>query len=252
MNPSFLCKVGVKPGLALRSTIPKLLLGAVVLGGAGSLLSSGAAQAAIVPGNLCWFGVAAGPAGTPQCATYDAVTSPGGTQFTLADKLVNLGALTFGAKSGTLGFQWTPISPPGFEQDQFSLQLDFNPDSEGPYTGEYDYEISVLDPNYEFATAELDSIVSGVPVGTTVTKKIFGFADIVSTDGSNETGVPVNGPVLKVQNIWDVKTGSVLNSFGDTYTQAAKVPGPLPLLGAGIAFGFSRKLRRRISTSAQA
>jgi len=63
--------------------------------------------------------------------------------------------------------------------------------------------------------------------------------------------VPVNGSVLKVQNIWDVKTGSVLNSFGDTYTQDA-VPGPLPLLGAGIAFGFSRKLRRRISTSAQA
>ena len=251
MNPSFLRKVGVKPGLALRSTIPKLLLGAVALGGAGSLLSAGSAQATIVPGNLCWFGVAAGPAGTPQCVTYDSVTSPGGTQFTLADKLVNLGALTFGAKSGTLGFQWTPISPPGFEQDQFSLQLDFNPDSEGPYTGQFDYQISVLDPNFEFSTAELDSIVSGDPTGTTVTKKIFGFANIVSIDGSSETGVPVNGSVLKVQNIWDVKTGSVLNSFGDTYTQD-KVPGPLPLLGAGIAFGFSRKLRRRINASAQA
>ena len=251
MNFSFLRNVGAKPALALCSTIPKLLLGAVVVGGAGSLLSAGPAQAAIVPGNLCWFGVAAGPLGTPQCATYDPITSPLGTQFTIQDKLVNLGALTFGAKSGTLGFQWTPISPPGFEQDQFSLQLDFNPDSEGPYSGQFDYEISVLDPSYEFATAELDSIVSGVPVGTTVTKKIFGFADIVSTDGSNETGVPVKGKLLKVQNIWDVKTGSVLNSFGDTYTQD-KVPGPLPLLGAGIAFGFSRKLRRRINASAQA
>ena len=252
MNPSFLRKVGVKPGLALRSTIPKLLLGAVALGGAGTLLSAGSAQATIVPGNLCWFGVASGPVGTPQCATYDSITSPGGTQFTLADKLVNLGALAFGAKAGTLGFQWTPISPPGFAQDQFSLQLDFNPDSEGPYTGQFDYQISVLDPNFEFSTAELDSIVSGVPVGTTVTKKIFGFADIVSTDGSNETGVPVNGTVLTVQNIWDVKPGSVLNSFGDTYTQKEVVPGPLPLLGAGIAFGFSRKLRRRINASAQA
>ena len=250
MNLSFLRKVGVKPGLALRSTIPKLLLGAVALGGAGSLLASGSAQAAIVAGNLCWFGSAAGPAGTPECASYDPI-SDAGTQFTIQDKLVNLGLLNWGTKAGTLGFQWTPISPPGFEQDQFSLQLDFNPDSEGPYTGQFDYQISVLDPNYEFATAELDSIVSGVPVGTTVTKKIFGFADIVSTDGSNETGVPVSGKLLKVQNIWDVKAGSVLNSFGDTYTQD-KVPGPLPLLGAGIAFGFSRKLRRRISASAQA
>ena len=250
MNLSFLRKVGVKPGLALRSTIPKLLLGAVALGGAGSLLASGSAQAAIVAGNLCWCGSAAGPAGTPECASYDPI-SDAGTQFTIQDKLVNLGFLNWGTKAGTLGFQWTPISPPGFEQDQFSLQLDFNPDSEGPYTGQFDYQISVLDPNYEFATAELDSIVSGVPVGTTVTKKIFGFADIVSTDGSNETGVPVSGKLLKVQNIWDVKAGSVLNSFGDTYTQD-KVPGPLPLLGAGIAFGFSRKLRRRINASAQA
>ena len=30
----------------------------------------------------------------------------------------------------------------------------------------------------------------------------------------------------------------------------AEVPGPLPLMGAGIAFGFSRKLRRRIRQSA--
>ena len=250
MNLSFLRKVGVKPGLALRSTIPKLLLGAVALGGAGSLLASGSAQAAIVAGNLCWFGSAAGPSGTPECASYDPI-SDAGTQFTIQDKLVNLGLLNWGTKAGTLGFQWTPISPPGFEQDQFSLQLDFNPDSDGPYTGQFDYQISVLDPNYEFATAELDSIVSGVPVRTTVTKKIFGFADIVSTDGSNETGVPVSGKLLKVQNIWDVKAGSVLNSFGDTYTQD-KVPAPLPLLGAGIAFGFSRKLRRRINASAQA
>jgi hypothetical protein len=36
----------------------------------------------------------------------------------------------------------------------------------------------------------------------------------------------------------------VLDSFKNTYTQP--VPGPLPLLGAGTAFGFSRRLRRRV------
>jgi hypothetical protein len=30
---------------------------------------------------------------------------------------------------------------------------------------------------------------------------------------------------------------------------SAKVPGPLPILGAGMAFGFSRSLRRRVQTS---
>ena len=255
MNPSFLRKVGVKPGLALRSTIPKLLLGAVALGGAGTLLSAGAAQATIVPGNLCWFGVASGPVGTPQCATYDSVTSPGGTQFTLADKLVNLGALTFGTKAGTLGFQWTQIPPVGgLDLDLFALALDFNPDTAGPYSGQFDYAISI-DPtnNYEFATAQLDSIVNGSPpLNTIVTKKIFGFANLVSTNGSNVVGVPVSGKTLLVQNIWSTGTGDVLDSFKDVYTQKEVVPGPLPLLGAGIAFGFSRKLRGRIKASAQA
>jgi hypothetical protein len=42
-------------------------------------------------------------------------------------------------------------------------------------------------------------------------------------------------------------------SFTNTVVQAAppsQVPGPLPLLGAGAAFGFSRKLRARIKTKA--
>jgi len=36
----------------------------------------------------------------------------------------------------------------------------------------------------------------------------------------------------------------VLASFQNIYSQM--VPGPLPLLGAGTAFGFSRSLRRRL------
>lgn len=37
-----------------------------------------------------------------------------------------------------------------------------------------------------------------------------------------------------------------INSWSLTVTP---VPGPLPLLGVGAAFGYSRRLRRRISTS---
>jgi MYXO-CTERM domain-containing protein len=50
--------------------------------------------------------------------------------------------------------------------------------------------------------------------------------------------------------------GSVFQSLlstGDTITvnatsAPADVPGPLPLLGAGAAFGWSRRLRKRIAT----
>ncbi len=34
------------------------------------------------------------------------------------------------------------------------------------------------------------------------------------------------------------------------FVSTAEVPGPLPLVSAGVAFGFSRKLRRRIATTA--
>jgi hypothetical protein len=39
-----------------------------------------------------------------------------------------------------------------------------------------------------------------------------------------------------------------LTSITNAWTQRrVGVPGPLPIIGAGVAFGFSRRLRRRIS-----
>ena len=81
-----------------------------------------------------------------------------------------------------------------------------------------------------------------------ITTRILGFADIVSTNGSNEPGVPVSGSVLTVRNFWSVPQGAVLDNFKDTYTQSP-VPGPLPLLGAGMGFAFSRRLRSRIRSA---
>jgi hypothetical protein len=46
----------------------------------------------------------------------------------------------------------------------------------------------------------------------------------------------------------------VANSLGTIYSitpgPASEVPGPLPILGAGAAFGFSRRLRHRIKLAA--
>jgi hypothetical protein len=42
--------------------------------------------------------------------------------------------------------------------------------------------------------------------------------------------------------------GAGVTQFSNRLTQA--VPGPLPILGAGAAFGFSRKLRRRVNLAA--
>jgi hypothetical protein len=50
-----------------------------------------------------------------------------------------------------------------------------------------------------------------------------------------------------VQITSDGVIDNVQNTFGQTGTTG--VPGPLPLLGIGAAFGMSRKLRKRIKGS---
>jgi hypothetical protein len=254
MLTSLLRGAGCEPRLAPRSTIAQLLIAAAMVGGAGSLLLPAPAQATPVVGKqICWFGT--DPLdGSSQCTTYNPISGTG-TQFALEDKTVSLGSLNFGPKSGTLGFQFTPIPPAGYDKDLFALALDFNPDSAGPYSGSFDYTLDIDSTNnYEFATAQLDSIVNGdYPLNTTVEKKIVGVGSLFSINGSNVVPFNLSGKQLIVENIWNADTGDVLDSFKDVYTQKTiEVPGPLPLLGAGIAFGFSRKLRGRIKASTQA
>ena len=71
----------------------------------------------------------------------------------------------------------------------------------------------------------------------TTPTKLFN-ANVTTTDFSNEV----------IANA----TGAGLTQFSNRLNQQAppEVPGPLPLLGAGAAFGFSRKLRNRVKLAA--
>jgi hypothetical protein len=61
----------------------------------------------------------------------------------------------------------------------------------------------------------------------------------------------IGGPVVFTSSI--NVTGGRMDTFTDTVAQQIQVPvpGPLPILGAAAAFGYSRRLRKRISTSHQ-
>ena len=51
------------------------------------------------------------------------------------------------------------------------------------------------------------------------------------------------------QNTWDSifgRASTTISNFNGP-TAAASVPGPLPILGVGAAFAYSRRLRRRIN-----
>ena len=68
--------------------------------------------------------------------------------------------------------------------------------------------------------------------------------------------MPISETFINVTDSWDLNpnTGTVM-SISNTYTQTTQtqvVPGPLPILGIGAAFGFSRKLRKRIKGSGAA
>lgn len=52
-------------------------------------------------------------------------------------------------------------------------------------------------------------------------------------------------------NVTTVSGGTIVINVNDPNPPTTAVPGPLPVLGAGAAFGYSRRLRRRILSSSQ-
>ena len=59
----------------------------------------------------------------------------------------------------------------------------------------------------------------------------------------------VRGVYASDSSIYAATTGGL--SIAPLSSPPSEVPGPLPLLGAGAAFGWSRRLRRRLSGTEQ-
>jgi hypothetical protein len=263
MFSSILQKAGFKPGHSLRSSVPKLLMTAVMIGGAGSLLSAGSANAAII-GN---FG-----------NSLPSDLQPGDV-FTNGDKILTL--LTLPTEgSGNIDFDSnTNLPPPGPENDTWNVAVNFTPNRFGPSGNVglfgYKFEIDqVLQPFAYFKQIALDTVHGGT--GPSASKFVYAseadyladtnlnlpFAGRVTTLVSlNGIGTDVALPFNTYKTLWirDSFTPGAngdLKTLNNEYTQGdssiSRVPGPLPLLGAGMALGFSRKLRSRIKGSVKA
>ena len=100
------------------------------------------------------------------------------------------------------------------------------------------------------------SNVSGISTGLNGgPEKLFGIAPgyingtpIISSatfNGQSLAGLGFNTP--GVVGTWSLDTTNDTINVVIGPPPAAAVPGPLPLLGAGAAFGFSRRLRRRVA-----
>ena len=229
------------------AALPKALLGAaMVLAGAGSLLSAGGAQAANT--YSCAPRTVGGPGGFVNLP-FSAIGV--GDTVTCADKKWTVNGFDFGAITGDIDFEWVQVDPgPGYFDDLFSNDIHFSPSIvglPGGTTGFFDYTIEITQAGWVFDTVQLDTTVAVSPSSpgvTSVIKDITGGPILTSVNGSQVGPIDLpGGTSLRVRDTWNVAQGDVLTNVKDTFTQA---PGPLPLLGAGAAFAWSRKLRNRV------
>jgi hypothetical protein len=275
-------RAGLKPRFALPSSIPRLLMAAIVVGGSGSVLFAGSARAAatlITPpgGTICNFGgslagtLPSPPAlpGTlaPVCST--AASLPPSEPYLLNDKILTL--LTGPSGIGYVDFITTAYPPIGPDEDTWNVKYNFTtPFGPSAATGVLTYRLQidqVLEPTAYFKRVSLDSQHDGR--GTKVEKFVYSSLDdlnagtneivvLTSNDGSaSDFDFPVDTyKDLFIKDTYAPSLTGSLTTLNNSFTQGDakndKVPGPLPLLGAGAAFGFSRKLRSRIKVSAKA
>lgn len=107
------------------------------------------------------------------------------------------------------------------------------PFSPYPYVKEISLSLSKPGGGTGSVTKTVYSLIGGTPT-------LLG----VLTANTTTTTAPllVSGTLFRIV---DVYTGSGIDNAENVF----KTPGPLPMLGAGAAFGFSRKLRSRVKAS---
>ena len=217
----------------LRHRSAGLLTTSLLLAGVSAL-----APTSVRAGTTCSFG---GNAAHPVC-TLDFLFDKQDDKTMKLTKLPTIG-------SGTLQFveQTTGI---------YVVDADFIPDLGAPTGwGEFEYNLTIDGPPNLFTFFEGGLAIIGPPVGgpTFKVKQTTTGLDMLMADQMDADVTALFDSGLKsisVKNEYLVASGSI-NSFQNSFVQfenepPPQVPGPLPLLGAGAAFGFSRRLRTRV------
>jgi hypothetical protein len=209
----------------------RALMAAALMGGAGMALSAGSAQAQMLPTDcgerISWAHWVAG-------------------------RNLSCGDKTFSwlstATIGDLALSTVSAQEPMPGDYIFSLELpDF---TRSPF--DFTYLATITDHGRQFSAVDLDSDADVFADPASILTATFtgGTSPVVltSTNGTPDMEAILGGPeVLTVQNVYN--GAGAIDTLENSFQQT-QVPGPLPILGAGMAFGFSRKLRRRIKANA--
>jgi hypothetical protein len=244
-------------------------MAATVAGGAVSLLGAGSAGATTWK-STCAFGIlgeCTGTSGTGWTTTKSPInppgTAPGNPPLQLGDKILTIVSYSFAngignpAPTGHFDFEWQDSdTPTAFADDNWNVRTVFDnalsgllPTPASDAVGFLSYTLEIVGSSATFTNAQIDSSTTGS--GNTVTKSIASPAVTLTSVDGGISYAAIGGTFLNVTDTYRVTNTGGLNSFNNGFRQTDSVPGPLPLLGAGMAIGFSRKLRSRVKGSAK-
>lgn len=236
--------------ISLRGRLPKLLMTAALIGGSAATLFAGSAKAAWTDIDGVWHCGGADNTLYAQCDTT--------TTAQLGDKVLQLTQLpSVFVKNDSFSFALNPATQ--FLPEFWQVSFDPEPNRVQPNADFYDYKLSIVGSSDVFSGTALSADVN--PGGTTNIQKCISSAagsppscdlltQAIPPDPNPLTGfttIPGNKTTIYVRDGWNINgnDGANINQIRNSFTQST-VPGPLPLLGAGAAFGFSRRIRRRI------
>jgi MYXO-CTERM domain-containing protein len=250
------------------TTLSKTLLTAGLLGGTAlATLGAGSAQAAWDLHEPLGYQCTFAPTSTSAACDFsgtDPTPTPvarPGSGLNPEDKV-----LTLLGQSGLLSGDTISFTK---QANAWELDLDFlldRSETDSP-TGSLDYKLVITDPNYSFDLSQLSTLLSQITDSVapfTVTKQVYSTPftgtpiltltnnEVPSPAGTLIVSGPISGTTIYVRDTWTIPTGSttIMDAIQNNFTQhtGTPTPGPLPLLGAGAAFGFSRRIRSRISS----
>ena len=219
----------------LRNRSAGLLTTSLLLAGVSAL-----APTSVRAGNICSFG---GNLDAPACSLDFIFDKQGDKTF----KFVQVPT----TGRGTVQFV---EQVPG----TWVVDVDYIPDLVRPLMGWLEFDLTIDPaPSNLFTFLDYGLVITGPPVGQVPpmfkVKTTSTDLPMIMADELHPVVVDVFDPDLKttrIRNDYMVTEGSI-NSLQNSFTQTEgkqppEVPGPLPLLGAGAAFGFSRRLRTRV------
>jgi hypothetical protein len=252
----------VRRGSKRSSLVGILQKGALATVGLASVgvLGSQAKAFDLIDSFSCTINVA----GSPDACDL----TPGSVLATLGDKKVTFQGFTINTtttKSIDVTYGWFDedgVADPNFGDDFWSFEVKARTPASGPFELTYTYDVEIVDGVFPVGTSDpwyfegvrLESnVVTETDPATRITKLIAPPGEeLISLDGvpsgPRDYIFENNFKKITITDSVSAPTGSLVTSLTNAWTQkpVTQTPGPLPILGAGAAFGMSRRIRRRI------